>query len=191
MVHLLGILVFKLIYNYFPFYSNNFHITELIINEEPNFPKSSTNFQKSAESLIKELLIKDPKQRLGAKSLNEIKNHPFFKNIDEKNIYFVSEKKKSLIIKGGVLKIKDNTKKLMKDKAKIFYFIFFYVLHKVILSSDGRLKLIDCIKKSVKANILVTEILKMRADGPKSLFIKSTQGNFWIEVILSVFRFFL
>jgi serine/threonine protein kinase len=35
-----------------------------------------------AKDLISKLLVKDPNQRLGAQNLEEIKQHPFFNNLD-------------------------------------------------------------------------------------------------------------
>jgi len=43
------------------------------------FPKNITEV---AKSLISGLLERDPKKRLGAKSINEIKQHPFFSSVD-------------------------------------------------------------------------------------------------------------
>ena len=34
-----------------------------------------------AENLIRLLMIRDPKQRLGSKNIREIKAHPFFKGV--------------------------------------------------------------------------------------------------------------
>lgn len=38
-------------------------------------------FPESAKSIIQGLLIKDPSKRLGCKTVDHIKNHPFFKYI--------------------------------------------------------------------------------------------------------------
>lgn len=38
-----------------------------------------------AQNLIQSLLNPDPKQRLGARGVEEIKNHPWFKGKDYKN----------------------------------------------------------------------------------------------------------
>lgn len=35
-----------------------------------------------AHDLIEKLLCMDPKKRLGSHSINEVKDHPFFKGID-------------------------------------------------------------------------------------------------------------
>ena len=39
------------------------------------------------KDLISKLLTKDPNQRLGCKSINEVKSHPFFDGIDFETLY--------------------------------------------------------------------------------------------------------
>jgi len=51
-----------------------------VVEMEPDFP--SQYFSPEAKSLLKGLLCKDPKKRLGFNSINEIKQHPWFDAID-------------------------------------------------------------------------------------------------------------
>lgn len=43
-------------------------------------------FTDSLKSLLNGLLTMNPSKRLGSKSINEIKNHPFFQDIDWKKM---------------------------------------------------------------------------------------------------------
>lgn len=49
-------------------------------------------FSGSLQSLIKQLLVRDPTQRLGFKGAEEIKNHEFFKGIDWEEVECLSMK---------------------------------------------------------------------------------------------------
>jgi len=75
-----GILLFELAYGKTPFVNNNYNkITKSILNQKPKFQHIS----KKLKSLIKKLLKKDPKKRLGYKGgANDIKDHIFYKNIN-------------------------------------------------------------------------------------------------------------
>lgn len=46
----------------------------------------SENFNEDAKDLIKKLLVSEPKDRIGAFNLSEIKAHPFFKDINFETI---------------------------------------------------------------------------------------------------------
>jgi serine/threonine protein kinase len=54
-----------------------------VLTKPVPFPKSISN---SARHLIEGLMSKDPKTRMGVSGADEVKNHPFFKNIDWKEI---------------------------------------------------------------------------------------------------------
>ena len=78
-----GILLFEMLCGLPPFYVENLDkMYELIKTSSVKFPKRIT-LSEDAKDIIKKLLEKDPKKRLGShKGIEEIKNHPFFSSID-------------------------------------------------------------------------------------------------------------
>jgi protein-serine/threonine kinase len=73
-----GILIYEFITKQHPFYdSDPMESYTRIIKAQYTFPK---NFPPFAKSLIKKLLVNDPKKRLGVldKGIEKIRNHPFF-----------------------------------------------------------------------------------------------------------------
>ena len=58
----------------------------MILKDDVIFPKI-TDVSPEAIDLIFKLLIKDPAKRLGTKSADEIKNHPWFKGTDWEAVY--------------------------------------------------------------------------------------------------------
>ena len=84
--YLLGVVFFEMLVGLPPYFSNsqeqifqNIDNAELII---PNF------ISKKGQNLIKNLLIKNPSERLGSKNdVEEIKNHPYFEDVDWNKIY--------------------------------------------------------------------------------------------------------
>eukprot|EP00826_Nyctotherus_ovalis_P007527 TRINITY_DN1189_c0_g1_i18.p1 TRINITY_DN1189_c0_g1~~TRINITY_DN1189_c0_g1_i18.p1 ORF type:complete len:539 (+),score=134.93 TRINITY_DN1189_c0_g1_i18:73-1689(+) len=80
----LGVLVYEMMLGESPFSSSNkFVVYTNILKKEANFGKCKTVVSEEAKSLITELLVKDPSKRLGAEGdMEEIKEHPFFKQID-------------------------------------------------------------------------------------------------------------
>ena len=78
-----GILLFEMLFGLPPFYcDNNERMYQLIIHADLKFPKkipSSENFK----DLIRKLLNKNPDKRLGSiNDFDDIKNHPFFADIN-------------------------------------------------------------------------------------------------------------
>ena len=69
-----------------PYYSNN---QEQIFNNIDNAELIIPNYiTKKGQNLIKSLLIKNPAERLGSKyDVEEIKNHPYFDDVDWNKIY--------------------------------------------------------------------------------------------------------
>ena len=61
------------------------YLYEAIVESTPSYPKQMT---KESVSLIKQLLVKDPKQRLGSSqnAEREIQDHAFFRHIDWKKL---------------------------------------------------------------------------------------------------------
>ena len=78
-----GILIFEMLCGIPPFYCENTDkMYELITNAEVKFPKRIT-LSIVTKDLIKKLLVKKQKNRLGAKNgFDEIRTHPFFSNFD-------------------------------------------------------------------------------------------------------------
>mgnify|MGYP002523966020 CR=1 FL=1 len=78
-----GILLFEMLCGLPPFYVENLDkMYDMIKNSSVKFPKR-INLSEEAKDLIKKLLEKNPKKRLGSQSgIEEIKKHPFFAGID-------------------------------------------------------------------------------------------------------------
>uniref|UniRef100_A0AC34PXN5 Ribosomal protein S6 kinase n=1 Tax=Panagrolaimus sp. JU765 TaxID=591449 RepID=A0AC34PXN5_9BILA len=88
----LGVIAFELVTGCSPFTvdgdQNSTHdIAKRILNKRVPFPK---NMDENAKSLISGLLEKDASNRLGARGVEEIKNHPFFRGV---NWQMVEQKK--------------------------------------------------------------------------------------------------
>jgi serum/glucocorticoid-regulated kinase 2 len=80
----LGILVFEMLVGLPPFYNKD-HNTQKMFNaireKNPNFT-AKVNVPEDAKDFIKQLLQKNPKERLGNKGADEVKKHKWFANID-------------------------------------------------------------------------------------------------------------
>ena len=78
-----GILLFEMLCGLPPFYVENLDkMYELIKTSSVKFPKR-INLSEDAKDIIRKLLEKNPKKRLGSQNgIEEIKNHPFFSTID-------------------------------------------------------------------------------------------------------------
>ena len=140
-----GVTLYKFFYGKTPFKGENDNETyENIKNMNYSFDEENNNnsVPKNVKDLIKKILIKDPKKRLGYNSIdfsyNEIKSHPFFKGIcfdtfeDEpaplNKIYSTLENY------GYILPIRDNSKKAKGD-------IYQNVLYKSQLFFDDNLSI--------------------------------------------------
>ncbi len=76
----LGIMIFQFLVGKTPFKGQTEYITfENIINKDPEFP---AKFPSEAKDLISKLLAKEPASRIGSNSIEEIKEHPFFNDIN-------------------------------------------------------------------------------------------------------------
>lgn len=83
----IGAILFEMVCGYPPFYSENPGDTcKKVLNWKKYFsiPKEA-NLSSECSDLIKKLMT-DPLKRLGKNGVNEIKSHPFFKNIDWSNV---------------------------------------------------------------------------------------------------------
>lgn len=80
----LGVLVYEMMMGESPFGDGNkFVVYTNILKKEVSFDRYKSALSEEAKSLIKELLVKDPSKRLGARGgMEEIKEHPFFKQVD-------------------------------------------------------------------------------------------------------------
>ena len=77
-----GILLYEMLCGLPPFYVENLErMYELIKSGTLKFPKR-IQLSDEAKDVIKKLLERDVNKRLGNKGINEIKEHPFFKDID-------------------------------------------------------------------------------------------------------------
>jgi len=76
----LGTLIYEMLTGLPPFYSQNINIMyQKILSGELKFPSYVNG---DAQKLLEGLLTRDPEKRLGTKGADEVKNHPFFKDID-------------------------------------------------------------------------------------------------------------
>jgi len=76
----LGTLIYEMLTGLPPFYSQNINIMyQKILNGELRFPSYVSS---DAQSLLEGLLTRDVEKRLGTGSSEEVKKHPFFKDID-------------------------------------------------------------------------------------------------------------
>ena len=74
-----GVVIFELFCGYHPFGRKNKIIDPTIYLRKTYIPEK---VGKKAKDLIEKLFVSNPKNRLGYKSADEVKNHPFFKDID-------------------------------------------------------------------------------------------------------------
>lgn len=83
----LGIFIYELLYGRTPFRGSNNEATLTNIVTQPlrfpeRVPKRDREAWEAARDLIKKLLVRDPRRRLGSsRGASEIKGHPFFKGI--------------------------------------------------------------------------------------------------------------
>ena len=83
----LGVIMFEMMIGYPPFYSDNSTETcKKILDWENHLEiRPEANISKEAVDILKRL-INDPEKRLGRNGADEIKQHPYFKNVDWKHI---------------------------------------------------------------------------------------------------------
>ena len=83
----LGVIMFEMMIGYPPFYSDSSTETcKKILDWENNLEiRDEVNISKDAVDILKKL-INNPEKRLGKNGANEVKQHPFFKDVDWKHI---------------------------------------------------------------------------------------------------------
>jgi hypothetical protein len=108
----LGIIIFEMIYNVPPFYSDDdYRIKEMITKKELKFPENP-KISESLKDLIKKLLKKNYKERLGYQNgFEEIRKHEFFKDFNFKDLL---EKKIKAPYRPTIGNILDDNKKFEK-----------------------------------------------------------------------------
>ena len=74
-----GVVIFEMFCGYHPFKTKNKKIDPTIYFRKTYIPDK---VGKNAKDLIEKLFVNNPKKRLGYNSTDEVKNHPFFKDID-------------------------------------------------------------------------------------------------------------
>lgn len=81
----IGALLYEMIEGIPPFYSNKRKkLFSNIVNKEVKFHRQCSF---AVKDLIKRLLNKNHKKRLGNKGIQEIKNHPFFESVDWEELF--------------------------------------------------------------------------------------------------------
>ena len=83
----LGVIMFEMMIGYPPFYSDSSTETcKKILNWENHLEiRAEANISKEAVDILKQL-INDPEKRLGRNGAEEVKQHPYFKNVDWKHV---------------------------------------------------------------------------------------------------------
>jgi serine/threonine protein kinase len=74
-----GVVVFEMFCGYHPFRTKNRKIDPAVYLRKTYIPDK---VGKNAKDLIEKLFVTNPQRRLGFNSADEVKNHPFFKDID-------------------------------------------------------------------------------------------------------------
>ncbi|KAM3141856.1 hypothetical protein pb186bvf_005942 [Paramecium bursaria] len=82
----LGILVYEMLAGYAPFYDPERNTNKIQSKIMQNKPVFTAKMSSNARNLIQGLLRFNPKDRLGSKSFDDLKRHPFFSKIDFENI---------------------------------------------------------------------------------------------------------
>lgn len=92
----LGVVMYEMMIGRLPFYSQDHDVLfESIVQNEVRFPRTLST---EAKSLLSGLLVKDEALRLGGgpDGANEVKQHPFFMNVNWTDVY---EKKVTSVVR--------------------------------------------------------------------------------------------
>ena len=82
----IGLCLYEMLYGQLPFYNEDIEkLHSQIKKDEVKFP-SDIRVSSEAIDLMVSLLKKNPKDRLGSKSKEEVRNHPFFRGINWDNV---------------------------------------------------------------------------------------------------------
>jgi len=84
--YLLGVMIYEMLTGIPPYYDNDREVLFFnIVNQDLEMP---WNVTKECKDLLKKLLHKNPSKRLGAvKGASEIKNHPWFRSVNWKDVF--------------------------------------------------------------------------------------------------------
>lgn len=107
-----GVLMFTILLHESPFYSENLsELFDMILNQEVEWEYYKEDISPDALSFLQGLLIKDPEKRLGCGpgKIQEIKDHPFFKETDWDELLS--------------MKVKPYIKPKLRVSLKSFYFL--------------------------------------------------------------------
>ena len=107
-----GIIVYFMLFGKYPFDENSqsqYLLFKKICSGDIEIPTSSAVADEHSIDLVKKLLTRDPKKRLGcgkgeseaSNGFQKLKNHPFFKDIDYESIYVEKGLKALKIVAGG------------------------------------------------------------------------------------------
>ena len=78
----LGVILYQLLCGSTPFKGRSDLETYHNIQKSQDITFTKPNIDAEAQDLIKQLLTKDPTQRIGFNGIEEIKSHPYFEGID-------------------------------------------------------------------------------------------------------------
>lgn len=93
----LGVILYEFLYGYPPFHAETPELVfDNILSRNIDWEEESMEISPAARDLMERLMCTDPKERLGSRSIDEIKSHPFFEGIEwdkivEQNGPFVPE----------------------------------------------------------------------------------------------------
>ena len=192
-----GIILYQMFCGCTPFKGKTQYLTFQNIEKlEITYP-DKVSISSNAKNLISQILIKDPKKRLGAgppKSvldMEHLKKHPFFKGIKWKNIYsqnVPNEKKFKFKVKKLIKKtnedvkdnkicshVEENIKIIKKGILSKKSFWFHYVERLVILDSSPKITIKETEKDVVKGIICLNKKCKVYSSSSEIFCVQTPQ----------------
>lgn len=137
----IGLCIYEMMFGQLPFYNEDIDkLHALIKKEELRFP---SDIEASAQmvDLISRLLTKNPKERLGSRSKDEIKSHPFFAGINWEDVLrkklkppFVEEEEEDVDVRR---RLKLNDKDYTEQNKGMFRVPDFTFVRDTEISSNG------------------------------------------------------
>ncbi len=116
--------------------------------------------------------------------------HEFFKGLNEKNVFFVNENRKSVVVSMKEHKTRESIytmynlkgKPKKKDYIKIFSYFFFYKIFKMKMFHDGLIQIYYPKETRVYESFLISDINSVIIEGPKSVKITTIRDSMNVEV---------